>query len=48
MRDDFRLRGRYPHDIFNFSGANRSRMVKEYDPADYERVKQYIAAGRTR
>src|SRR5512138_450927 len=46
MRDNFALFEKYPHYIFNFSGANRYRMMKEYWPADYERVKSYVAAGR--
>jgi len=46
MRDNFALFEKYPHYIFNFSGANRYRMMKEYYPADYAKVKQYVAAGR--
>lgn len=46
MRDNFALIDRYPHYVFNFSGANRYRMMKEYYPAEYERVKEYVAAGR--
>ncbi len=46
MRDNFDLFEKYPHYIFNFSGANRYRMMKEYFPADYERVKKYVDAGR--
>ena len=46
MRDNFALFEKYPHYVFNFSGANRYRMMKEYFPADYEKVKQYVAAGR--
>jgi alpha-mannosidase len=46
MRDNFSLFEKYPHYIFNFSGANRYRMMKEYYPADYEKVKHYIAIGR--
>jgi alpha-mannosidase len=46
MRDNFALFEKYPHYIFNFSGANRYRMMKEYYPADYARVKQYVAGGR--
>jgi alpha-mannosidase len=46
LRDNFDLLDRYPHYVFNFSGANRYRMMKEYYPADYARMKQYIAAGR--
>jgi alpha-mannosidase len=46
MRDNFALFEKYPHYIFNFSGANRYRMMKEYFPADYAQVKKYVAAGR--
>ena len=46
MRFNFKLFEKYPHYIFNFSGANRYRMMKEYYPADYEKVKKYVAAGR--
>jgi alpha-mannosidase len=46
MRDNFALFEKYPHYVFNFSGANRYRMMKEYFPADYEKVKKYVAAGR--
>ncbi|HYJ46465.1 MAG TPA: glycoside hydrolase family 38 C-terminal domain-containing protein, partial [Pyrinomonadaceae bacterium] len=46
MRDNFALFEKYPHYIFNFSGANRYRLMKEYYPADYARLKAYVAAGR--
>ena len=46
MRLNFDLFEKYPHYVFNFSGANRYRMMKEYYPADYEKVKKYVAAGR--
>jgi alpha-mannosidase len=46
MHDNFALIEKYPNYVFNFSGANRYRMMKEYWPADYARVKQYVAAGR--
>jgi len=46
IRDNFILLEKYPNYIFNFSGSNRYRMIKEYYPADYEKVKKYIAAGR--
>jgi alpha-mannosidase len=46
MRLNFDLFEKYPHYIFNFSGANRYRLMKEYYPADYEKVKKYVAAGR--
>jgi alpha-mannosidase len=46
MRENFDLFERYPHYIFNFSGANRYRLMKEYYPADYQRLQKYVAAGR--
>jgi alpha-mannosidase len=46
MRDNFALFEKYPSYIFNFTGANRYRMMKEYYPSDYARLKGYVAAGR--
>ncbi len=44
--ENFALLDRHPRYVFNFSGANRYRMLKEYYPRDFERVKAYVAAGR--
>jgi alpha-mannosidase len=46
MRDNFALLEKYPHFIFNFSGANRYRLMKEYYPSDYQKIQKYAAAGR--
>ena len=46
MRVNFDLIDKYPHYIFNWTGANRYRLMKEYFPADYARVKKYVDAGR--
>lgn len=46
MVDNFRLFEKYPGYVFNFTGSNRYRMMKEYYPTEYERVKHYIALGR--
>ncbi|MDQ1389862.1 MAG: alpha-mannosidase [Acidobacteriaceae bacterium] len=46
MEDNFRLLEKYPHYIFNFSGANRYRLMKEYFPADFARVKKFVDEGR--
>lgn len=46
MHRNFDLFEKYPHYIFNFSGANRYRMMKEYYPADYQRLKHYVDSGR--
>jgi len=46
MRVNFDYIDRYPHYIFNWTGANRYRLMKEYFPADYARLQKYVAAGR--
>lgn len=46
MVDNFRLFEKYPHYVFNLSGANRYRMMKEYYPEEYEKVKSYVAKKR--
>jgi len=46
MEDNFALLDKYPHYVFNFSGANRYRFMKEYYPADFARLKKYVDAGR--
>jgi alpha-mannosidase len=46
MQDNFKLFQKYPHYTFNFSGANRYRLMKEYFPADFEEVKKYVDKGR--
>jgi len=46
LRENFALFDKYPHYVFNFSGANRYRMIKEYFPADYARLRAAVRAGR--
>jgi alpha-mannosidase len=46
MEDNFTLLDKYPHYIFNFSGANRYRFMKEYFPADFARLKKYVDEGK--
>jgi len=46
MEDNFKLLDKYPHYLFNFSGANRYRFMKEYFPADFARLKKYVEEGR--
>lgn len=46
MRDNFRLFEKYPGYRFSFEGAIKYMFMKEYYPADFERVKKYIAEGR--
>ncbi len=46
MRVNFDYIDKYPHYVFNWTGSNRYRLMKEYFPDDYARMKQYVAAGR--
>ena len=46
MEDNFALFEKYPHYVFNFTGANRYRFMKEYYPADFAKVKKYVDSGR--
>src|SRR5271163_3777376 len=46
MEDNFKLFDKYPHYVFNFSGSNRYRFMKEYFPADFAKVKKYVDEGR--
>ncbi len=46
MTQNFALFEKYPDYRFTFSGASRYRMMKEYYPKDYARVKGYIQQGR--
>jgi alpha-mannosidase len=45
MRVNFDFIDKYPHYVFNWTGANRYRLMKEYYPADYARLKEYVAKG---
>jgi alpha-mannosidase len=46
MRANFYLFQKYPDYIFNFSGANRYHMMREYFPADYKILQHYVKEGR--
>lgn len=46
LKVNFYYIDKYPHYVFNWTGSNRYRLMKEYYPADYERMKGYIAKGR--
>ncbi|MGB6687622.1 MAG: glycoside hydrolase family 38 C-terminal domain-containing protein [Terracidiphilus sp.] len=45
MRVNFDYIDKYPHYVFNWTGANRYRLMKEYYPDDYARLKEYVAKG---
>lgn len=46
MADNFKLFEKYPDYVFNFTGSRRYKMMKEYYPESYEKVKDYIEQGR--
>jgi alpha-mannosidase len=46
MRVNFDYIDKYPHYVFNWTGSNRYRLMKEYFPGDYDKLTQYVAAGR--
>lgn len=46
LQDNFKLFEKYPNYTFNFTGSNRYRLMKEYFPEDYVRLKEYVAQGR--
>ena len=46
MEDNFKLFEKYPDYKFNFTGARRYNMMKEYYPESYKKVKNYISQGR--
>jgi alpha-mannosidase len=45
MRVNFYYIDKYPHYVFNWTGSNRYRLMKEYYPADYAKLKEYVAKG---
>jgi alpha-mannosidase len=46
MEENFRLFDKYPDYVFNFTGSRRYRLMKEYYPDLYDRMKGYIEKGR--
>jgi alpha-mannosidase len=46
MRVNFYLMDKYPHYVFNWTGSNRYRLMKEYFPADYAKIKHYVDIGQ--
>ena len=46
FNDNFKLFEKYPDYKFSFEGAIKYMLMKEYYPEAYQKVKEYIAAGR--
>jgi alpha-mannosidase len=46
LDDNFRFFEKYKDYVFTFSGARRYKMMKEYYPERYEKLKKYISSNR--
>ncbi|MCU0788643.1 MAG: alpha-mannosidase, partial [Verrucomicrobia bacterium] len=46
LDENFAAFQEYPHLVFNWSGASRYAMIREYYPERYEALRQWVAAGR--
>lgn len=46
LKENFELFEKYPNYKFNFEGAYRYELIKEYYPEAYEKMKEYIKQGR--
>ncbi len=46
LDDNFKRFEKYKQYVFTFSGARRYKMMKEYYPDKYEKLKKYVAQGR--
>ena len=45
IQENGALFAKYPHYIFNWSGANRYRLMQEYHPDGFARVSHWVAQG---
>lgn len=46
LDDNFAAFEKHPNYVFNWSGASRYQMIKEYYPEKYEELKKWVAANR--
>ena len=46
LDDNFKAFKEYPNYVFNWSGASRYQMMREYYPEKYAELKEWVAAGR--
>ena len=46
LEENFERFEKHPGYVFSFTGSARYHLMKEYYPEHFERLKQYIAAGR--
>ncbi|MCF8334568.1 MAG: alpha-mannosidase [Bacteroidales bacterium] len=46
LDDNFELFEKYPEYVFNFTGSRRYKLMKEYYPDRYDKLKEYVEEGR--
>ena len=46
MTENYYLFEKYPHYVFNFTGTRRYKLMKEYYPELYKRIKYYVDRNR--
>ena len=46
LDENFELFEKYPEYVFNFTGSRRYRLIREYYPDRYQKLKKYIDQGR--
>jgi len=46
LDDNFKAFEEYPDYVFNWSGASRYQMIREYYPEKYKELKEWVEAGR--
>ncbi len=46
LRENFALFEAHPHYVLSFEGAFRYKLIQEYYPHEFARLKRYVAAGR--
>lgn len=46
LNDNFSLFEKFPAYVFNFSGSRRYKMMEEYYPQEFAKMKEYVAKGR--
>jgi alpha-mannosidase len=46
LHQNFALFEKFPHYVFSFEGAFRYMLMREYYPADFARMKEYVKQGR--
>lgn len=46
LNDNFALFEKYPNYVFNFTGSIRYQMMQEYYPEEFQRLREYVRAGR--